>query len=140
MRSFPRPRPCLIHRGMTPRRIHAGPGLQPRPPRRDVASRSSPSHTPSPDGVDREALRRQWAEAMKRIQARIRAKGYSPRTEEAYLGWARRFLRWAGPRPPDGLGVEEVRRYLRHLGEERFLSPKTVHTYRSRLREKLRQR
>lgn len=63
---------------------------------------------------------------LSRVKAGIREKGYSPRTEEVYLGWARRFLRWTGGRPLAALGVEEVRRYLRYLGEERSLSAKTV--------------
>ncbi len=116
MPPFPNP----FHRPISPampRRTHAGPGLD--PPRR--AHDRTPGPAPVPPGIQA-----QRAKILERVQARIRQKGYSPRTEEMYLSWARRFLREAGPRPPAALGVEDVNRYLRTLGEDAALSPSTV--------------
>jgi integron integrase len=44
---------------------------------------------------------------------------YSLRTEEAYVHWARRFIRHHGLRHPRELGVVEVAEFLRHLAQER---------------------
>jgi len=49
----------------------------------------------------------------------IRARHYSPRTEKAYLGWIRRFIRFHGHRHPADLGAVEVTRFLTHLAHER---------------------
>ena len=39
----------------------------------------------------------------------------SPRTEEVYLQWIRRFIRFHGPRHPREMGVREVKAFLAHL-------------------------
>jgi integron integrase len=44
---------------------------------------------------------------------------YSPRTEEAYVQWTRRYIRHHGLRHPKDLGVTEVAEFLRHLAQER---------------------
>jgi site-specific recombinase XerD len=49
----------------------------------------------------------------------------SRRTEEAYVYWIRRFVRFSGLRHPSELGSAEVRRFLSHLVEERHLSAAT---------------
>src|SRR3954454_24653596 len=46
------------------------------------------------------------------VRQAIRLHHYSPRTEEAYLGWVRRYLRFSGMRHPAELGPEDVRRFL----------------------------
>lgn len=45
----------------------------------------------------------------------IRAKHFSPRTEEAYCGWVRRFILHNGKRHPLLMGEREVSAFLRHL-------------------------
>ena len=45
----------------------------------------------------------------------LRLKHYSLRTEEAYLGWVRRFVRFHGGRHPRGLAENEVRAFLTPL-------------------------
>src|SRR5690349_9048760 len=44
-----------------------------------------------------------------------RFKRFSPRTEEAYVHWIRRFILWSGKRHPQDLGEPEVREFLTHL-------------------------
>lgn len=41
---------------------------------------------------------------LDQVQAAIRVHGYSRRTEKAYLGWIRRYLRFHGKRHPTELG------------------------------------
>src|SRR5438132_107072 len=52
-----------------------------------------------------------------RLRAAVRARHYSPRTEESYVGWVKRFVVFQGRRHPDQLGEAEVRAFLEHLAE-----------------------
>ena len=56
---------------------------------------------------------------------RLRYLHYSLRTEEAYVYWARGFVRWSGMRHPRELGAEEVQGYLSMLANERKVSAAT---------------
>jgi integron integrase len=55
---------------------------------------------------------------LDRVQAKIRYKHFSIRTEEAYLGWIKRFIRHSGRRHPATLGPKEVEAFLTHLAVE----------------------
>ncbi|HQU34905.1 MAG TPA: phage integrase N-terminal SAM-like domain-containing protein, partial [Thermoanaerobaculaceae bacterium] len=37
---------------------------------------------------------------LDRVRAALRARHYSPRTEDAYIGWIRRFILFNGKRHP----------------------------------------
>jgi integron integrase len=45
----------------------------------------------------------------------MRFKRFSPRTEETYLHWIRRFILWSGKRHPKEMGAIEVNGFLAHL-------------------------
>jgi len=49
------------------------------------------------------------------VRFRIRARHYSLRTEEAYVGWIRRFIVFHGKRHPRDLGEQEINAFLTHL-------------------------
>jgi integron integrase len=49
----------------------------------------------------------------------------STRTEEAYVGWIRRFILFHGKRHPDTMGPPEVIAFLTHLAVERRVSART---------------
>ena len=49
------------------------------------------------------------------IRAAIRTRHYSPRTEEAYIRWVIRFIRFHGMRHPREMGEPEVTAFLTHL-------------------------
>jgi integron integrase len=49
------------------------------------------------------------------VRARIRAKHYSPRTEEAYVGWIRRYVRFHASKHPRQMGAVEVTAFLSSL-------------------------
>ena len=55
----------------------------------------------------------------------LRAKYYSRRTEDAYLGWMRRFILFHGKRHPKEMGGPEVGRFLSHLATKGEVSPST---------------
>lgn len=49
------------------------------------------------------------------VRARLRALHYAYRTEEAYVGWIKRFIRFNDLRHPSELGADEVNAFLTHL-------------------------
>jgi integron integrase len=49
------------------------------------------------------------------VRAAVRVRHLSPRTEEAYVAWVKRFVRFHGLRHPAALGGPEVSRFLSHL-------------------------
>lgn len=55
----------------------------------------------------------------------MRTRRYSPRTEEAYLTWVRKFLRYHGMRHPRELTEREVAAFLTHLAVDRKVSAST---------------
>lgn len=59
----------------------------------------------------------------------------SPRTEQAYIRWIRRFIGFHGRRHPRPLGVTDVQAFLVHLPVERRLAAATVPTRHYRDRE-----
>jgi integron integrase len=60
-----------------------------------------------------------------RLRNELRARHYSPRTEQAYVLWTRRFVRFHGMRHPGDMGEDEVNRFLTHLAVEQHVSPST---------------
>ena len=62
---------------------------------------------------------------LERVRSAVRTRHYSPRTEEAYVGWVRRFVRFHGRRHPAELGVGEVRRFLSALAVGQGVSAST---------------
>jgi integron integrase len=62
---------------------------------------------------------------LDQLRAALRRKHYSIRTEEAYVGWARRFIRFHGLRHPGELGAAEVGAFLTHLAVEAEVAAST---------------
>lgn len=52
---------------------------------------------------------------LDQVRDLIRLKHYSIRTEQAYLGWVKRFILFHGKRHPKEMGAEEVTQFLTHL-------------------------
>ncbi len=59
------------------------------------------------------------------VRQALRLRHYSRRTEEVYVGWVRRFVRFAGSRHPRELGQAEVTRFLSMLAVDRRVSAST---------------
>ena len=60
-----------------------------------------------------------------RVHAAMRLRHLSPRTEEAYLGWMRRYFRFHGRRDPSELGAEHVTGFLKVLATHERISAST---------------
>src|SRR5438128_6631539 len=60
--------------------------------------------------------RSQWTmKLLAQVRAVLRTKHYSPRTEETYVDWVQRYVRFHGVRHPAELGEREVARFLSDL-------------------------
>src|SRR5438552_11409637 len=62
---------------------------------------------------------------LDRVRAAVRTRHFSPRTEEAYVMWIRRFIVFHGKRHPSAMGGAEVNQFLTHLAVERHVSAST---------------
>jgi len=84
--------------------------------------------SPGPQGTScrqhslRAASRRDFSTA---IRLETRRRRYSPRTEQAYVGWIRRFILFHGKRHPKDLGESEVGEFLTHLAVEQRVAAST---------------
>lgn len=56
---------------------------------------------------------------------KVRARHYSYRTEQQYLGWIRRFILYHGKRHPAEMSAPDVERFLTHLAVEHNVSAST---------------
>jgi len=52
---------------------------------------------------------------LDRVREAVRVRHYSLRTEEAYVGWIRRFILFHHKRHPSVMGAGEVNAFLTHL-------------------------
>ena len=56
---------------------------------------------------------------LDRVRAAVRFNHYSPRTEQAYVGWIERFIRFHGIRHPQEMGADEVRNGTKRIAAKR---------------------
>jgi hypothetical protein len=59
------------------------------------------------------------------VRQAIRTRHFSGRTEEAYVGWIRRYILFHGKRHPAEMGPAEITAFLTHLAVERRVSAST---------------
>ena len=64
-------------------------------------------------------------EVLARVREAIQARHYSPRTEDTYLMWVRRFVRFFDGRAPATMGSAEVGTFLSSLATGLQLSAST---------------
>ena len=55
----------------------------------------------------------------------IRSKQYSIRTEQSYVDWCHRFLRFCADKPIEEIGAAELQRFLSHLAVEKNVAAST---------------
>src|ERR1043166_3990087 len=65
------------------------------------------------------------AKLMVRFRQALRAAHYSPRTEAAYVAWARRSIRFHGLRHPGELAEVDVAAFLTHLATDKRVASST---------------
>ena len=62
---------------------------------------------------------------LDRVRAAMRVRNYSPRTEEAYVGWIRRFILFHNKRHPEQMGGDEIGMFLSALAGPGHVSAST---------------
>lgn len=62
---------------------------------------------------------------LDRVREAIARRHYSPRTEESYVHWIKRFIYFSGKRHPADMGAVEVTAFLNHLARERDVAAAT---------------
>jgi integron integrase len=70
---------------------------------------------------------------LAQVRNRIRVKHYSIRTEQAYLDWIKRFIRFHGLRHPAALGAPQIEAFLTHLAVDRHVAAGTQNQAKSAL-------
>lgn len=73
------------------------------------------------------------ARLLERLRHALRVRHYSIRTEQAYVDWVRRFIRFHGKRHPIDLGATAVQAFLTHLAVERRVASPTQNQAKSAL-------
>jgi integron integrase len=86
----------------------------------NVSGMRQPSHEPVSDHVVATNLK-----LVDHVRQAIRTRHYSYRTEEAYVGWIRRFLMFHDQRDPAEIGAVEVSRFLTSLAVDRRVASST---------------
>lgn len=62
---------------------------------------------------------------LDRVRAAVRTRHYSIRTEQAYLGWIKRFILFHDKRHPQAMGEAEISAFLTHLAVDLRVSAST---------------
>lgn len=62
---------------------------------------------------------------LDQVRNAIRSKGYSYRTEQAYVHWIKRFIYFSGKRHPRDMAQSEVTAFLNYLASEREVAAAT---------------
>jgi integron integrase len=62
---------------------------------------------------------------LQRVRNACRVRHYSPRTEQAYVSWTRRFVAFHNMRHPRTMGADEVREFLTYLAVDRCVGSST---------------
>jgi integron integrase len=70
---------------------------------------------------------------LDQVRDRIRFKHYSLRSEQAYVGWSKRFIRFHGNRHPSDLSSAHVEAFLTHLAVDLQVAASTQNQAQSAL-------
>ena len=73
------------------------------------------------------------ARLLDQVRDRIRFRHYSIRTEQAYVDWIKRFIRFHGKRHPATMGASEVELFLTDLAVVHEVSASTQNQAQSTL-------
>ena len=62
---------------------------------------------------------------LDRVRIAVRTRHYSLRTEEAYVGWVKRYILFHRKKHPSAMGAEEINAFLSHLAVDRQVAAST---------------
>ena len=67
---------------------------------------------------------------LDQVRHALRVKHYSPKTEEAYIHWIRRFILFHKKRHPKEMGEKEINEFSTHLAVKEKVSASTQNSPR----------
>jgi integron integrase len=70
---------------------------------------------------------------LDQVRERLRVKHYSIRTEQVYVDWIKRFIRFHDKRHPKDMGAQEIEAFLTHLAVKGKVSASTQNQAKSAL-------
>lgn len=86
----------------------------------------NPAFNPQkPSAVSTQVIPNPKAKLLDQVREVLRVKHYSIRTEDAYVGWIKRFIFFHGKRHPREMGAAQVQAFLSHLAVEGNVSAST---------------
>ena len=106
---------------LSPRAFPLSAGVTPCPP----ASRAARVAPATPSTFPTLAPARQQPKLLDRLREALRARHYSPRTEECYCHWVKRFIFFHHVRHPAEMGEPEVNAFLTSLAMQGKVSAST---------------
>jgi len=59
---------------------------------------------------------------LDQVRICLRTNHYSPRTEESYIGWIKKFIIYNNKTHPEKLGKEEIQKFINHLAVDKYVS------------------
>lgn len=59
------------------------------------------------------------------LRINLRSNHYSRKTEEAYIGWIKRFILFHNKRHPNEMGKDEIQKFIKHLAVDQNVSSST---------------
>ena len=62
---------------------------------------------------------------LDQVRIALRSSHYSPKTEDSYVSWIKRFILFNNKTHPAKLGKEEIQQYLNHLAVDKHVSSST---------------
>jgi hypothetical protein len=71
---------------------------------------------------------------LDRVRDALRLKHYSIRTEQAHIGWIRRYILFHNKRHPQDMGTAEIEAFLTYLAVQKNVAASTQNQARSAVR------
>ncbi len=62
---------------------------------------------------------------LDQVRITLRTNHYSPKTEESYIGWIKKFIFFNNKIHPEKLGKEEIQNFINHLAVDKYVSSST---------------
>lgn len=90
-----------------------------------ISPQAAEKYTPFPKPFISHLPRTDKPRLLDQLRETIRVKHYSLRTEQAYVDWTKRFIRFHPMRHPFDMGPGEVEPFLNHLAIERNVTAST---------------
>ena len=62
---------------------------------------------------------------LDQVRINLRTNHYSPKTENSYIGWMKRFILFNNKQHPEKMGAEEIKQFINYLAVEKHVSSST---------------